>query len=225
MEVTSVTYTIPKAWLYRVTRLIFSGFVFIFFRTYIRLKIKGASNIPLGPFIICSNHQSHLDALILSYLGSFDFSRTAMIAAKDYWYDHRKRFLISNLFFNVIPLSRSDTAKSFSIRQVAGITKDFLGSRGKGVVILPEGTRSTNGEVKSFKNGILILSKLTGLPVLPVFIHGSKKSWPKGTFFVKPGRVRVNVGTLLSAAYLSTQPDASAIREKVLELGEEIHKR
>lgn len=214
-------YFFPKNGIFRIGRLVFSRFMRVVFTVYVRLKINGISNIPKQPFIICSNHQSHLDALILSYLASSNYSKTIMIAAKDYWYDSRKRFLISRLFFNVLPLSRTDSSENFRMRQVAAIAKDFIEENGKCVVILPEGTRSKSRKMMPFKNGVLMLSKLTGLPILPVYIKGSANCWSKGKGWVKPGAVAATVGSLIEVQELLNMDDALGIQQKVIELAKD----
>lgn len=49
--------------------------------------------------------------------------------------------------------------------------------------ILPEGTRSHSGELKPFKTGFVHLAIATGLPVVPVVVHGANRIWPKGSTF------------------------------------------
>ena len=51
------------------------------------------------------------------------------------------------------------------------------------VLVFPEGTRSPDGRMKSFKTGVSYLSMRLNLPVVPVYIHGTSKALPKGKPF------------------------------------------
>ena len=62
-----------------------------------------------------------------------------------------------------------------------------------GIWIMPEGTRSQDGRLLPFKMGFVHLAIATGLPVVPVVFHGAHKNWVKGTLFVKPTTVEVDV--------------------------------
>ena len=45
-------------------------------------------------------------------------------------------------------------------------------------MIHPEGTRTRNGEMGSFKKGVASLSIDTGVPIVPVFIKGAYQIYP-----------------------------------------------
>ena len=59
--------------------------------------------------------------------------------------------------------------------------------------IWPEGTRSMDGKLIPFKKGFVHLALATGLPIIPVVIHGAHKRWPAKTMQFYPGEVRVKV--------------------------------
>jgi 1-acyl-sn-glycerol-3-phosphate acyltransferase len=46
------------------------------------------------------------------------------------------------------------------------------------VWLLPEGTRSRTGDLLAFKKGFVHLALNTGLPVVPVVVHGAGRHWP-----------------------------------------------
>jgi 1-acyl-sn-glycerol-3-phosphate acyltransferase len=62
------------------------------------------------------------------------------------------------------------------------------------MTLFPEGTRSPDGRLQEFKKGAFVLAMKTGLPIVPVGIVGSREVMPKGSFRVRPGRIRVRVG-------------------------------
>jgi len=193
---------------------LFSMHSFLVFNFYLRLKIIGRENLPKEPFIICSNHQSHLDAVILGYIGTHDFTKSALIAAKDYWYDHKTRYFWASHFFNVLPIDRYENSGDFGIKSAIQTTKLFFKGKGKCVAILPEGTRHNGKQIRPFKDGIKLLAKSCKVPVVPVYIHNSGKIWPKGKSFFKPARLEVWIGLPLHFDKLETP----MIREKVVEL-------
>ncbi len=59
--------------------------------------------------------------------------------------------------------------------------------------IMPEGTRSKDGRLRPFKLGFVHLAIATGLPVVPVVLHGVHKNWVTGTWFVQPTTVDIDV--------------------------------
>jgi 1-acyl-sn-glycerol-3-phosphate acyltransferase len=59
--------------------------------------------------------------------------------------------------------------------------------------IWPEGTRSMDGKLIPFKKGFVHLALATGLPIIPVVLHGAHKRWPAKTMQFYPGEVRVEV--------------------------------
>ncbi len=199
-------------------RMAFSIFTYVVFHLYTRVIIHNRSALPKGAFIICSNHQSHLDGIILSYVGCYNFARTAMIAAKDYWYDNRTRYYVSRFFFNTIPINRVASSESFNMLEAARAAKHFTSAGGRCIVMLPEGTRSKDGKIKPFKKGITTLAKATNLPVIPVYIHNSGRFWPKGSFFLRPGSIHVRIGDPIFPEALAAPNATEIIQASVVSL-------
>lgn len=212
----------PKGILYRLGRSVFSVFVFSVFNTYAKVVVKGKERLPNEPFIICSNHQSHLDAIILAHISSYNFSKSALVAAKDYWYDHKGRFLISRSFFNTIPISRkTDNSEPFNINHVSQIASEFIQNGGKSIVILPEGSRSKDHSIRPFKKGVVLLSQSTNLKVVPAYIKDSGLRWPKGSFYIKPGKIHVEIGQAITANELTSDQGIELLRERIISLKED----
>ena len=63
--------------------------------------------------------------------------------------------------------------------------------QGKSIVIFPEGTRSRNGGMGTFKKTFALLSKELGVPVLPVSISGAYNALPRGSKFFKPTKIEL----------------------------------
>jgi 1-acyl-sn-glycerol-3-phosphate acyltransferase len=60
-------------------------------------------------------------------------------------------------------------------------------AKGICVWVAPEGTRSPNGELKSFRKGSFAVAMEAGIPVQPVVIWNSYLSCPKGSLLPRPG--------------------------------------
>ena len=50
-----------------------------------------------------------------------------------------------------------------------------------------------NGELISFKKGFVHLALATGLPIVPVMVHGAHKIWPAKTMQFYSGNVEIEV--------------------------------
>lgn len=65
---------------------------------------------------------------------------------------------------------------------------------GKTVLVFPEGTRSGDNSVGSFKLGAFHLAKAAGVPIIPVGISGSRDVMPREGVLIHAGAVQVNIG-------------------------------
>ena len=87
------------------------------------------------------------------------------------------------------------------------------------LVLFPEGTRTTDGDVARFRSGVARLARATGLPVVPCHMSGGFECWPKGRWLPRPGRLVLHVGEALT---FDDSADAATIcaelREAVIEL-------
>jgi putative phosphoserine phosphatase/1-acylglycerol-3-phosphate O-acyltransferase len=69
---------------------------------------------------------------------------------------------------------------------------DVLDS-GRSLVVAPEGTRSTLGNVQPFKHGAFLLARKAGVPIVPIVLHNVKDALPKGGFLIRPATIRISV--------------------------------
>jgi len=157
-----------------------------------------------GPVLFVSNHIAMVDAaLILRALPARFQTRFAIAmegeVLRDYrhpsrsiswyrrWISVAKYFLLVSVF-NVFPLpQKSGFRKSF---EFAGETMD----RGYSVLVFPEGRRTPDGEMKPFKDGIGLLTKSLGVPVVPARIEGLYELKVSRRFFARPGEIVVSIG-------------------------------
>lgn len=131
----------------------------------ISLKVNGRENIPDGPVLFVSNHQSYLDIpIFMSAVGNKPIGFIAKnsltkIPGFGSWI-----VAVRSVF-----IDREDVRSSLrSIEE--GV--DLLG-KGFSLVIFPEGTRSHGPVMGEFKRGSLRLATKAGVPVVPVTLSNT----------------------------------------------------
>ncbi len=85
---------------------------------------------------------------------------------------------------------------------------------GVSVVMAPEGTRSTTGDLLPFKKGTFILAIEAGLPILPVIIQGTREIMPKNSYTSSGGTARLTVCKPIPTSEY-TYTDRDLLLEKV----------
>jgi len=70
---------------------------------------------------------------------------------------------------------------------------EFIQQHHMSIWLAPEGTRSRDGSLGEFKRGFVHTAIATGLPVVPVVLHGCARLWPMGGWSVEPGQITVEV--------------------------------
>jgi long-chain acyl-CoA synthetase len=171
----------PARWLVR-------GTVSVFMNTYVRVEVRGREHIPAtGPFILTPNHCSHLDSpSVVTAVGGK--RRVWVAGAEDYFFDTTlKRFLFGKLL-DTIAFDRQADGLS-GLRRCGEAL-----SRGDGLLLFPEGTRSRDGRLQPFKVGAAVLAMEQRAPIVPVHIDRTYELLPKGRRLVRPGVVKVRFG-------------------------------
>jgi 1-acyl-sn-glycerol-3-phosphate acyltransferase len=81
----------------------------------------------------------------------------------------------------------------------------FLLKRDKIICIFPEGQRTIDGRVKGFKKGIGILAKELDIQLVPAYIDGAFRSWPRSRLLPKPSKITVSFGKPIRFSGFSSQ--------------------
>lgn len=167
---------------YRILKIL--GFLLL--KIMFRIEYNGVEKIPeTGALIIAGNHSSYLDGIIL---GAMSKRSIHFMAKKELF---KNKFLAS--FFRTLkafPVDREKPGKS-SISMALKILKN-----GNILGIFPEGTRYIESLGKPFY-GVGFFSIKSGVPILPVAIHGPSKIAPKGKYIPRFLKIRVTVGDLI----------------------------
>jgi 1-acyl-sn-glycerol-3-phosphate acyltransferase len=140
-----------------------------------RLRVEGTWPAG-GPFVVVANHQSILDILLLS-----------RAPREMKWIAKEELFRIPWVGWMLrmsgdIPIRRGDAESG---GEALARARAYL-ARGMSVMLFPEGTRSKTGRLLPFKSGAFRLAAETGVPVLPVALHGTARGMPKGGPWVNP---------------------------------------
>ena len=159
---------------------------------YNHFEIIGHENLRTNrSLVIVANHCSHLDALcLLAALPLRKLHRAFPAAASDYFFRSVPRLWAAAVIANALPFARQAR-----VRKSMSLCREVLANPGTILIIFPEGTRSTTGEVGEFKSGIGALVAGRDVAVAPCFVYGSFQAWPKGKRFPRPRKVRLIVGT------------------------------
>lgn len=192
-------------------------------RTFWLLRVKGKNNIPKEPpFILCPNHASYLDGFFVSV------SVPLKIALNLYFLGYSRIF--ENLFLSwtikparIVPIDPAIYLKD-SLQ-----TASFLLRNKKSLCIFPEGTRSIDENLGEFKKGVGILAKELDIPLIPVYIKGSHRSWPRTYRLPRFSPIKIIFGKPLDWNYLlekgrnlgiadDYEAIARALKEEVLKL-------
>jgi 1-acyl-sn-glycerol-3-phosphate acyltransferase len=203
------------AWLFQVwCRLVL--------RFYCPLHVFGQEHLPDRPYILCSNHASHLDVVALMLASGRPFDDFAMVAAQDYFFGPRLQSA-ANLLFKLIPLERRATQRQ--LKNYIEACKKFLDGGGRGLIIFPEGTRTRTGEMQPFKRGPAVVSTSLGLPLVPAYIDGSYRSWRKNNWFMRPRHIKVHFGLPIEPIATSDAEAPFATYRRITEeLESRVHK-
>jgi len=199
-------------WAPAIGSAMFESFCRIFFACYCPLTVEGRQHLPEEPFLLCSNHTSHVDSAALMTATGRSFHNFALLGASDYFFHSRRvRWSVSPLM-NVIPIERRPAPKSLAA--CIAICRRFLTQTGGGLILYPEGTRSPDGEMQAFKAGAGMLAIELGVPLVPAYIEGSHRILPKGHSVPRPGSLTVRFGRALSLATLSRGAESTRDRRR-----------
>jgi long-chain acyl-CoA synthetase len=170
--------------------------------------VRETVELPSGPILLISNHVTAYDgALILYALPGRLRRRVAAAMSGEMLLDLRRgrnqpsavqnllapgAYWLVTALFNVFPLPRlRGFQRSFAH---AGEAMD----RGYSVLIFPEGTRSADGEMQSFRAGIGLLALQSRLPVVPVALIGLGEMRGGKSRWFRSGQLEMRLGEAIA---------------------------
>lgn len=172
-----------------------------------KLTVLGSENIdPDRSYVVVANHISNLDVMACFLAVPLPI-----------------RFLAKKELFSIpllatamrsIGIVEVDRASHSPVHDQINAQARDLVAAGRSLIIYPEGTRSRRRDVAPFKKGAFTMAVATGLPVLPVTIHGSYEAWPPESPWVKGGHITVRVDPAVATTAM-TQANVGELRDDV----------
>ncbi|HZR12653.1 MAG TPA: lysophospholipid acyltransferase family protein [Acidimicrobiia bacterium] len=170
---------------YRFARAVLVGLCYLLFR----VKVVGKEKVPVsGPFVVAPTHRSIVD---IPLTATITRRRLRFMGKQELWGNRFGAWLFTSL--GGFPVDRS--AGTGAAR--AALTRL---EHGEPVVLFPEGTRRAGPRVENLQGGTAYLAVKAGVPILPVGIAGSEEIMPSGSPLIRPRRVAVVVGDLITPA-------------------------
>ena len=199
------TRTHPPGWTYTFVRLIVTWISVFVYRT----RGIATANVPTsGPVIMAPNHASNMDHF---FAGVYTRRRVQFMAKSQLFHQNK---ILDYIFRvgGVFPVMRGHHDEE------AFKTANAILERDGCVLMYAEGGRSRTGELGEPKPGIGRLALESGVPVVPVAIHGSVgvRRWKKLQF----PRITVQYGEPIAFEVID-----SPTREQQLEASREIFER
>lgn len=169
----------------------------------IRYRVIGQENLPDGPAILLSKHESAWETF---FYPSFLRRPLCFVFKQELLWVPFFGWGISLL--RMIAINRSKGNEAFD--QILAQSKKVLFEDQRWIVFFPEGTRVLPGHHRRFKTGGTRLAVAAGVPVIPIAMN-SGDLWPRKSFIKKPGVITVSFGPPL----LPENEDPSTLMAKV----------
>jgi cytidylate kinase len=153
-------------------------------RALFRLEARGTEHVPpRGPVLLVSNHSSLLDPPMVG--GMCPRQLTFLAKAELFAVPGFGRLIRA---LNARPVRR-EGADAAALRVALRVLE-----QGGALLVFPEGTRGPEGRLREPKPGAALLAVLSGAQVVPVFVRGSGRAWPRGRRLPRPAKVMVTFG-------------------------------
>ncbi len=174
------------------------------------LTIEGRENVDEDrSYVVVANHLSTLDIMVcflavgipIRYLAKKELFRIPLLAQA----------------MRAIGIVEVDRAARSSIHNSVNQQAQKLIEHNRSLIIYAEGTRPRDGVMKPFKKGAFTMAITSGLPILPVSIHGTYEAAVPGKPWFRGGPVTVIIDPAIPTDGM-TQTDADALRDRTHEI-------
>lgn len=170
------------------------------------LTVTGKEHLDKNrPAIYVVNHTSMVDlfiALKLMPLGSVGIVKKEVI----YYPFFGQLYLLTGHLR--VDRSRNDKAVA-SMKELGELVRKARLS----IFMSPEGTRSRDGRLLPFKKGPAHMAMQTGLPVVPVVVHGAYRAWQRGKFAIRATNIKVQVFPAIDTSAWTPEKSEEATRQ------------
>jgi 1-acyl-sn-glycerol-3-phosphate acyltransferase len=172
----------------------------------VKIVVENRGNlVPDQPYVFMANHASSLDIWAVFVAVP---RRIRLIAKKQLgripifgWVMWAGRFIFID--------RQNAVAARRSIDEAGKRIHD-----GVSVLLFPEGTRTRDGSLGSFKKGGIHLAIKAGVPIVPVALRGTRALMPRGSLLLRSGTMTVIIGEPIATQGLSDE-DRANLNERV----------
>jgi 1-acyl-sn-glycerol-3-phosphate acyltransferase len=172
-----------------------------------RVKVVGLEKVQADvSYVISPNHVSYMDtpALLANIPVRFRFLAKEGLFKVPFIGQH-----LQKAGHIAVPLD--DPRAALRVLSTAG---KAMKERGLSMLVFPEGGRSEDGELQSFKDGAAYLAIKGGVPIVPVALIGIRDVLPMHSMHVRPARVTLRIGEPIFTEELGPG-DRSALTERL----------
>ena len=168
------------------------------------VTVEGREKIVDGQsYIFCPNHQGAFDIFLLfGYLGH-DFRWMLRKGLRNIIFIGPACERAGHIFVD----SHGTTGMMHTFRQALNTLKG-----GTSIIVFPEGTRTKDGHLHTFKRGAYTLAAMLKVPVVPLTLDGPYQVNPKGSKVMTPHRLKITIHKPLAAVTREEGNDAGVDR-------------
>lgn len=185
----------------------------------VRTECRGLENLPPSHFVLCVNHQSNFDPLVLfrHIRRHLRYVAKAELLAVPVFGEALRR--AGNIF---VDRTGGDADKT-KLKEAATAVRERVS-----VVFFAEGTRSDDGELRAFKKGAALMAIEAGVPLVPAALAGTHRILEKGSALIHPRPSALVIGEPIDTSGLtpndkeSLTAKAHAAVAQLLEKGNQI---
>jgi 1-acyl-sn-glycerol-3-phosphate acyltransferase len=174
----------------------------------VKVRVEGMDQLNgSGPYIFMSNHQGYYDIFTLLSQLPYQFK----------WLAKKELFSVPILGWTMAAVGYVSIDRGGTRDTVRAMDEAAQKIReGMSVVIFPEGSRSPDGTIQTFKKGGFTLAIKSKVPIVPIAISGSRDIMPKDSLTARPGEIRMFVGHPIEIQHYSLK-DRESLMKKVRE--------
>lgn len=161
----------------------------------LRLEVVGVEKLSQmkRPFIVCPNHQSYLDGILVSAAYPYSIFREIFHVGMSELFPTKFLLRMAELI-HVVPVDPNKNLLRAMRAGAAGLRAGMI------LNIYPEGERSFEGKLHPFRKGAAILASEMNVPIVPVALDGLWKVWARGSRKIRFSKVTIRFGDPVYAA-------------------------
>ncbi len=175
-------YPLPRGAMVALSRRWVAGVLAILAATTgLRHRVEGRENLPEGPAIVASKHQSAWETFAFALL----LRDPAIVLKRELLWIPFYGWSLARI--GMIGIDRAAGARA--LRALTDAAKRRAAA-GRPILVFPEGTRVAPGARRPYQAGIYALYRALDLPVVPVALD-SGLFWPRRKLSKRPGVITV----------------------------------